>query len=436
MIQHHFQKRGERGERGQAVLIAVIFFVVGGTMVLAAISGPVLRQHARISNWEISRQSFFAGEASIEEVGYRVMHGLSVSSAESLSLLGAEVATTIEDTAEGKQITATGDTKNMIRKNRAVLTAGSGASFHYGIQTHLAVNVNNGAAIHGNVYSNGAVYVGNNAHIYGDVVSAGEEGFFSGHATGTVYAHTINSAQIDRDAHYQTISGSTVSGTSYPGSSDQPTVPLPDLTASIEEWETSALSGGTISSPCPDGTYTINADASLGPIKINCDLRITKSGGSNTTVTLLGNVWVSGNIRIENNVTVRIDPSLGTNSVALIADDPSDRLTGSAINILNNITLLGTGQGSSAIVLVSRNEGGEDWTAINYNNNGGDNDVVFYAPGAVVNLNNNASISAITAYLANINNNTEVIYKSGLASLLFSSGPGGGYEIESWREVE
>ncbi len=432
----HWMRKSQR-QKGQAVMVAVLFFLIGSTLTMTSIAAPVLRQTKTISEWNRSRQSFFVSEASVEDVAYRIKNNVTVSTSEALSINETYATTTVVDVSGGKQLTSVGDNGNLIRKNEVILSLGAGVSFHYGVQTDVGgFNLNNNAKVRGNVYSNGQITSSNGAVVYGDVISAGDEGIFTGHATGTVRAHTISSAQVDRDAYYQTISNSTVGGSSYPGSEDQPTVPLPDLSSSITEWEATAVSGGTISSPCPDGTYTINESRSLGPIKINCDLRITKSGGSSVTVTLLGHVWVEGNIRVENNVTLRVDSSLGGNSVALIADDPSDRLEGSTINISNNISLLGTGTGSSAIVLVSLNEAGEDWTAINYNNNGAQNDAVFYAPQGLVNLNNNASISALIAYFANVNNNTEIIYKSGLASMLFSSGPSGGFEIGGWKEIQ
>lgn len=410
--------------------IVLLFTFVSLSFTLGA-TAP-LYQEVRAANALVSSKSgYFTAEAATEDAIYRLKEGMSIDDTETVALGGTSASVTITTDGGTKTIEAEGTSRTHTRKVRASLTTGSGASFFYGIQTDLGLNLNNNAAIHGNVYSNGSVYVGNNAHIYGDVVSAGEDGYFRGHATGTVHAHTIQNATVDKDAYYQTKTSSTVGGTSYPNSPDQPIIELPDLSETIDGWEADALAGGTISS-CSGGTYTITSNTTLGPVKINCNLSVSNG----KIVTLLGPVWVSGNITLSNNVTMRIDPSLGSASVAVIADNPSNRLTSSAMNILNNVVLQGTGVDPSVIVMVSRNEGGEDWTAINYNNNGGDNEVAFYAPGAVTNFNNNASISAVTAFLANINNNTEVKYKSGLASLLFTGGPGGGYELESWKEVE
>ena len=413
-------------------MLAVVLLFTSLSLAFAlGIMAPLFEEVRAVNAMVPSDGGYFAAEAGVEDAVYRIKRGMTIGTSESVDINGATAVVAIETSGGNTTITADGTSRVYTRTVETTLETGSGASFFYGIQTDLGLNVNNNAAIHGNVYSNGLVHAQNNAYIYGDVVAAGPDGFFTGNATGTVYAHTIQNATIGKDAYYQVKTSSTVLGTSYPGSPDQPIIALPDLSETINGWEADALAGGAISS-CSGGTYTVSGNVMLGPVKINCNLSVSNG----KTVTLLGHVWVSGNITLNNNVTMRIDPSLGSASVAVIADNPQNRLTSSAINIQNNVVLEGTGVSPSTIVMVSRNEGGEDWTAVNYNNNGGDNEVVFYAPGAVTNFNNNASISAVTAFFANINNNTEVIYKSGLANLLFTGGPSGGYELESWKEVE
>jgi hypothetical protein len=59
-----------------------------------------------------------------------------------------------------------------------------------------------------------------------------------------------------------------------------------------------------------------------------------------------------------------------------------------------------------------------------------------YAAHGEVQLANNISLKEVTAYRIRLKNSAEVIYETGLASLLFNSGPGGGYSISSWAEIE
>ena len=41
-----------------------------------------------------------------------------------------------------------------------------------------------------------------------------------------------------------------------------------------------------------------------------------------------------------------------------------------------------------------------------------------------------------TAYGITMDNNATITYESGLADMTFSSGPGGGYDISAWKEIE
>ena len=61
---------------------------------------------------------------------------------------------------------------------------------------------------------------------------------------------------------------------------------------------------------------------------------------------------------------------------------------------------------------------------------------IFYAHNGTAHIKNNANLKEVTAYKLSLENNATVTYESGLASTSFSSGPGGGYEIENWNEIQ
>ena len=292
--------------------------------------------------------------------------------------------------------------------------------------------MSNSSEVIGNVFSSGPI-VGNNSNIVkGDVISAGLSGLADGiHATGTVYAHTIRDSDIDKDAHYQIISGTDVGGISYPGSPDQATSSLPISDAQIDAWKAEAAAGGTHSSPCP---YNISGAVSIGPKKINCDLNVSGSA----VVTLNGPVWVSGNINFSNTAEVKINPSLGDKSAAIIADKETNRSSSSRIFISNSAEFFGSGSNKSYVLLVSRNnnaEGGGSTSAIEASNSA-NGKVLLYAPHGLVYLSNNIIIKEASAHKIQLSNSAKVIYETGIANLLFTSGPSVGYSIESWREEE
>lgn len=68
--------------------------------------------------------------------------------------------------------------------------------------------------------------------------------------------------------------------------------------------------------------------------------------------------------------------------------------------------------------------------------NSAQGDLILYAPLGKISLANSVELSEVTAYLVEMSNSAEVEYKTGLQSLLFSSGPGGGYQFSGWKETQ
>jgi len=418
---------------GQAILTAVVFFMFVSMIVVSGAYTVSYKESKSSRDFETSKKSFFLAESGLEDLAYRMIKGKNYDTVEILSLDGFFATTTVADISGDKEITATGTASKMIRRSKIKLEAGGGTSFFYGMQTgEGGVVMSNSSEVIGNVFSSGPI-VGNNSNIVkGDVISAGLSGLADGiHATGTVYAHTIRDSDIDKDAHYQIISGTDVGGISYPGSPDQATSSLPISDAQIDAWKAEAAAGGTHSSPCP---YNISGAVSIGPKKINCDLNVSGSA----VVTLNGPVWVSGNINFSNTAEVKINPSLGDKSAAIIADKETNRSSSSRIFISNSAEFFGSGSNKSYVLLVSRNnnaEGGGSTSAIEASNSA-NGKVLLYAPHGLVYLSNNIIIKEASAHKIQLSNSAKVIYETGIANLLFTSGPSVGYSIESWREEE
>ncbi|TSC67794.1 MAG: Uncharacterized protein G01um101472_303 [Parcubacteria group bacterium Gr01-1014_72] len=420
-------------QRGQAVIVATVFFLLISLTIMFGIISPVLRHIESIAESGQSRGSFYTAEALNEDLLYRIEENMTVPPAPTLSLNGATAVGTITDVADGKEVLVTGTQAGLVRTLKSHLTFGSGASFFYGVQSGQGgITMINSSLVIGNLYSNGPVTGSNSNLVQGDVVSAGPAGLIDGvHATLSAWAHTILNSTIDKDAHYTTISNTTVGGTLFPGSPDQVPSPLPISDEQITLWENDALAGGTHTSPCP---YSITGNVTLGPKKIDCDLNVSGSA----VITLLGPLWVSGNIGISNSADVRIDPSVGSKSIAIIADNPSDRTAGSRITISNTTQFFGSGSPNSYVLLVSQNNsaeqgGGTDAIRIS---NSATGDLLLYAGHGKIELANSVSLKEVTAYKISLSNTAQVTYETGLASLLFTAGPGGGYVFDRWREVE
>ncbi len=422
--------------RGQAMLIATVFFLAVSISVMLGTATPVLRQSNIAENFINSRQSYSASESGVEDVLYRLKKGKSISPTEFLTVGSSTATTTIVDVGSNeKQISTLGDAFNRFRKSQADVAVTGGVSFNYGVQVgNGGFDIQNTASINGNIYANGPILGANSNVVRGSVVSAGANGSVSGiHATSSIYAHTISNSETDENAYYQSISNTTVRKISYPGSPDQPAQPLPISDSLITQWEIEAATGGTVECPDKKTVYEIKDTTTLGPVKINCNLEIS---GNDFTVTLTGMVWVSGKITIKNSPTIKVSATLGNKSVAIIADKPTDRLEGSTIDLENSAGFEGSGGAGSYVVLISQNNSAEnegDITAIKLQN-GAQGDLLLYSGHGEILLLNSSSLKEVTAYKVEIRNSANVTYETGLANLLFTSGPAGSWTIKGWKE--
>lgn len=420
-------------QSGQAMMATGIMFLFIGTSIILGVVTPVINQIKATENQLYSKSSYYVSESGIEDVSYRVKNGLAYSPTEQISINGVTASTSVVTTGNTTEITALGETNDVSRKNTTSLQIGTGIAFNYGVQVGAGgVSIYNSAKVKGNLYANGPILATNSGRVEGDAISAGPSGSIDGvTVTGSAYANTIRNSIITQNAYYQTISGSTVNGTSYPGSANQATTSFPIPLQTIADWQAAATAGGTITS-CPYNVW--NQTVTLGPRRINCDMNIS----GNSVIRLTGPVWVTGNINLSNNAEVRVDSSLGAQSVALIADSTTDDLGGGRIILSNSTKYSGSGSPNSFVMLVSMNRsassGGSN-SAISISNSA-QGDLILYAPLGKVSLANSVELSEVTAYLVEMSNSAEVEYKTGLQSLLFSSGPGGGYQFSGWKETQ
>ena len=432
-IRNHSYIGISRRSGGQAAIIAVIFFLIIGLAVSMGVLNPVLRQVKQADDFTRTRASLYVSQAVNEDALYRLKTGKQFISPSTLSLNGYIATATSTTMADSIQINSSGDALGLVRNIQTHLTSGISTPFHYGMQSgEGGVSLNNSATIVGNVFSNGPITGASSNIIKGTVVSAGPTGSINGvHATSSAFAHTIQNADIDGDAYFQSISGSSVAGTSYPNSPDQATSSLPISDSVIADWEAEAVAGGTHTSPCP---YSIGESVTLGPKKIDCALNLY----GDAVLTLAGPVWVVGNIDISNQSEIRLASSVGNKSIALIADKSTDLTSGSQIILSNTTEYYGSGDPNSYLLMISQNksaETGGDNAAITISNSAGGK-LLLYAGHGLIQLSNTVVLKEVTAYKISVNNSAQIIYESGLANLLFSAGPSGGYVFDKWREVQ
>lgn len=430
------------------MLIVAVLFTTAVMAIGLGLTLPTVRRVQITRDAQTSKQSYFTAEAGSEDAYYRIRNNLTMPSHSTLALANATATVSVTATSfTEEEIVSEGKMQNLIRATIKNLTVTDGFDFSFAMQAGRGgIYLNNNAVVNGNVYANGVV-VSSNAnpnsynYVHGSIVSAGPNGLVNQiHATSSVYAHTITNATIDKDAYYKTFAGATssvtVSGTKFPNSADQPVIDFPVSDTLIGKWETDAASGGNAT--CTNGSYTISASKSIGPIKIPCDLTIS---GNGTVVTLTGTLWVTGNISITGNggsgVQMKVADSIGDKSVAIIADDPSNESGGGLITVNGNSNFYGsTGNADSYVVLLSQNESAEEGgsnLAIDVVNGAAGN-LLIYASHGEIKLENNVNLREVTAYKLTLINNAVVNYSIGLAQSLFTSGAGGAWKIKHWRE--
>jgi hypothetical protein len=243
-------------------------------------------------------------------------------------------------------------------------------------------------------------------------------------------AHTyeLDDTTVSRDAYF-TLKDSTsvVLGAQYtprPGPSNLAPLSTPISDSTISAWKQEAQSSGTIASGnCsqdwtpPANPYTVNG----GVIERNLKL------DNNQLLIMKGTVWVKCNVTIDNGVAIRLDPSYGGSSGVLLSEG--------WMHLKNNGQFQGSGQpGSYLMLLTTTSGGGHHGSAIDLHNNA--SGAIFYAANGLIFLHNNVAVTELVGYKVHLENNAALIYESGLANVLFSSGPAGGYDIKYWKEVE
>jgi hypothetical protein len=434
-------------DKGQAMITAVIFFLIISLTVIFGIANPLIKQvRGGVERFQSSK-SYFLAEAAAEDVLYRLNTGRPYTSSQILTLNGESATAVTTNTPTGKMIAVNSSINNDVRKLRINAILGTGISFHYGVQAGQGGFIlSNSSTITGNVHSSGPVIGTTGNWVYGDVVSAGPNGRVYGiHATGTVFSHSIGDASqqtlIDRNAYYyQTFTNTTVSGTKFPNSSDQPTAELPISDAQIAEWEGDALAGGVLTSAECDSytessnTCTFNTTRTIGPKKIPFNVLVKSSSG---VLTVAGPLWITGNFTTQTGPTIRMSPDLGSQNVAVIADNPANTAGSGIIEIGQTTIFQGSGAPGSFVFMISQNnssEQGGNTDAITMGQ--GASALVAYASHGQITLSQSVSVKEVTAYKIILTQSANVTYDTGLPSTLFSTGPGGGWEITGWKEVE
>jgi hypothetical protein len=426
--------------KGQAMLISVIFFLFISLAIIAGLVSPSLREF-RIANDLIkSHQSLFLSESAVEDSYFRIKNGITIGPTNAITL-GADSATaTITNFGYNqKTISSVGDVSNRDRKNELILTTGVGVSFNYGVQVGPGgLSMGSNSEIQGNVFVDGNIT--GSGDITGDVVVAENGNSIKDvDVVGNVLAYScLSGTVVGGNLTYVTGGSHTcsVSGTTSYQSTPIATENFPITQTQIDNWKAETANGTAKSA------YTINSNATvtenssvvitgnmsvgsgatwnlMGTTKIIGNLTI----GSNSHVNLSGTLYVTGVIGFGSGSITQLSSSHGSSSGVIIADG--------VMTVNSNSTITGSGQTGSYVLVLSTSTSN---SAIGVGSNA--TGAIFYTNVGGVTINSNAHVREVTGYKVSIGSGAILEYDSGLANLNFSGGPSGAWNINSWKEIK
>ena len=171
----------------------------------------------------------------------------------------------------------------------------------------------------------------------------------------------------------------------------------------------------------------------MGPIKIDGDLLID----TGEDFRLLGAVYVTGSVTVQNTASAGCDISFGPLSCVLVSDG--------YIDLHNVVNIYGSGDSESFLIFVSDIKDcigagstgigcGDEDAGIELKQNvfGG----IFFTSHSMIYMNNNVDVKSIVGYKLLLDQNAHITYEPELIDLNFSSGIDSGWRVNEWVEVE
>ncbi|MHB0978358.1 MAG: hypothetical protein ACYC1K_03115 [Minisyncoccota bacterium] len=412
-------------QRGQAMMIATIFFLIISITIIFGLAVPVSKQKHMVANLVESRRGYFLSEAGLEDVVYRLKNGMTVDSTEILTLNNQSATITTVSDGGGRTVTSLADWNGLNRRVETKLKVGVGVAFGYGIQVGSGgFTLANNSGIVGSVSANGPIVGSNGSYITGSARATGAVSTISGVIVGTgtsgdAWAHTVNNSTVRGNLFCQTGSGNNQACNTSKADPTPDAYPVTD--ADVAVWKAEATAGGVFV-----GNKTVSGSTtSLGPIKIDGDLNIQ----GNATLTITGTIWVTGKIVLGNGAGAKLSPSYSSNSGVVVSDG--------IISLSQNAHFTGSGSASTSIMLLTTSDCPESSScngspAINIENNAGA--VILNAQNGTISFANGSGAKEAVGKTIALSPNAVITYDTGLMDTSFSNGPTGGWDIESWKE--
>ncbi len=422
-------------QSGQAVITSVLFFVFVTLIISIGVISPAI-SHIKISSTtQNSIKSFAVADSGAEDATYRIRNGMNYEDQYVLSVGDSVSSILIEGIGEnGLRVFSAGDVQGVFRRTQTEVFVDQGNAFHYGVQSgNGGFIIEGGSTIDGNVYSNGDVVGSEGSTVTGSVTSVteilgkgGSRWWQPFNVEGDSWAPIVRQVDTGGTVYCQeSINNSPPpKGVSCDTSRGNPTpAEFPISDELVDHLKEIADLGQLI-----EGNYSVGwAGDTLGPVKITGDLSI----GGGGTLTLTGTVWVEGSFTVSGGGKVYLDESYENESGVLVVDG--------RVNISGNGQFQGSGQPGSYPVIVTTSTcpiGPDCGNNSALYITGGSGAVILIAQNGELHLQGGSAARSIIGETIRVSGGGTINYDSGLADLLFSSGPGGGYKFFSWNEVE
>jgi hypothetical protein len=158
---------------GQAMLTAVIFFLILASTIVLGVAYPILKHIKTTNDLVKSKESYFLAAGVLEDGIYRLRNTMTIASDETYTINGHTVTLTLSTIGSGKLIDVVSDVGSLVRKMRARFVVGVGVAFTYSVQVgNGGLILSNNSGIYGNVFSNGDIVGSAGAFITGSAVAA------------------------------------------------------------------------------------------------------------------------------------------------------------------------------------------------------------------------------------------------------------------------
>ena len=437
----------QNNQKGFAAFLITIFIFIIAFSITVSIFILAYNQQKISRNIIASTQAYYLAEGGVEDALLRMVKRMSWLSPYTINVDEGRTTVEISDIIGGSRtITAEGNVNERVKKVSIVYAVTvDKIAFHYGAQVgDGGMIMETNSKVIGNVFSNGSVVCPDplgTAFITNNITVARNGRNIERLEVGDpdpltpideARAHTCLGCLIHGDLYYVSEGGGSKGDCVVDEEirvlpTEISPEELPVSAGQIQSWKNEA-SCNNDPSCIFSGDYIITEGTTenIGPRRIEGSLILE----NNATLKMTGTIYVAGvtsNIILNQNSTVELDPNYyGSLSGLIIADGK--------IDVENNATIQGSGQEGSYTMLISLDFSlDENNAAIDVKNSA--MGAVFYTVNGVMRLRNNMKIREATGYKIHLDNNAEIEYETGLEEATFTSGPGGSWEVVSWREI-